>query len=96
MFHQFCIFVYKLKIIMEFLRQILSPFNGQISIEIPKTYTQKRFEVIVLPIDENTEKISIQSQMALFLSSLPKREPEISEEEIMSEVKAVRIKRYGK
>jgi hypothetical protein len=81
---------------MEFLRQILSPFKGQISIDIPKSYTQKRFEVIVLPIEDNSEKISIQAQMALFLSSLPKTEPDISEEEIMSEIKEVRSLRYGK
>ncbi|MCU0339297.1 MAG: hypothetical protein MUE30_05400 [Spirosomaceae bacterium] len=41
---------------MNALRQIISPENGKLLIEIPKEYQQKRFEVIVLPIDEPADK----------------------------------------
>lgn len=49
---------------MNALRQILTPSNGQLLIDIPKEYQQKRFEVIVFPIDEPAEKDSKKLAMA--------------------------------
>ncbi len=37
---------------MNALRQIVSPQNGRLWIDLPKEFSQKRFEVIVLPVDE--------------------------------------------
>jgi hypothetical protein len=75
---------------MNALRQIVSPFNGQILIDIPKEFKQKRFEVIVLPIDDISEKEILQTKMNLFLNTLPILEPNLSEDDILAEIKAVR------
>lgn len=79
---------------MNALRQILSPLNGQLLIDIPKEYQQKRFEVIVLPIEETPEQDILQAKMSAFLNTLPISEPAISETEILAEIKAVRKERY--
>jgi hypothetical protein len=80
---------------LDALRQILSPQDGRILINIPKEYKQKRFEVIVLPIEDVNEADTIQNKLSDFLKSLPKEEPSISEEEILKEVKKVRQERYN-
>ncbi|MBB3837208.1 hypothetical protein FHS57_001202 [Runella defluvii] len=79
---------------MNALRQILTPSNGQLLIDIPKEYQQKRFEVIVLPIDETTEQDILKAKMTAFLNTLPTTEPTITEAEILAEIKAVRKERY--
>ena len=40
---------------MNAIRQIVSPQNGRIWIDVPKEFAQKRFQVIVLPIEETDE-----------------------------------------
>ncbi len=42
--------------VMNALRQIVSPQNGRIWIDLPKEFSQKRFEVIVLPVEEPDEE----------------------------------------
>lgn len=79
---------------MNAIRQIVSPQNGRLLIEIPKEYQQKRFEVIVFPIDESDAKTQIQNKMAAFLATLPADEPELSEADIIAEIKSVRAARY--
>lgn len=81
---------------MDAIRQILSPSNGKLLIEIPEGYQQTRFEVIVLPIEDAQIKERIQEKMTAFLNTLPTDEPAITEEEIMAEIKAVRSERHGK
>ena len=79
---------------MNAIRQIVSPQNGRISIDLPNEFTQKRFEVIVLPIDETTEQDILKAKMTAFLNTLPTTEPTITEAEILAEIKAVRKERY--
>jgi hypothetical protein len=79
---------------MDALRQTLIPKDGKLTITLPKDYTQKKFDVIVLPIEENLEKKSLAEKMNLLLSSLPKNEPDITDEEILNEIKEVRKSRY--
>ena len=81
---------------MNALRQIVTPSNGQLLIDIPKEYQQKRFEVIVLPIDETTEQDILKDKMAAFLNTLPSTEPNITDAEILAEIKAVRKERYAR
>ena len=79
---------------MNAIRQIVSPLNGRISIDIPKEYQQKSFEVIILPIDEASDKEQIQAKMARFLQTLPVTEPDLTDADIMAEIKDVRAKRH--
>lgn len=79
---------------MNALRQIVSPQNGRLLIEIPKEYPQKRFEVIILPIDDTDTKTQLKTKMAAFLATLPADEPELSEADIIAEIKSVRTARY--
>ena len=81
---------------MNALRQIVSPQNGRLWIDLPKEYQQKRYEVIVLPIDEPSEKEQLQLKMAQFLDTLPADEPALTEAEIMAEIEAVRATRYAR
>ena len=81
---------------MNAIRQILSPANGKLLIDIPKEYQQKRFEVIVLPIEDTQTKEDLQEKINAFLKTLPTDEPNITEDEIMAEIKSVRTERYGK
>ncbi len=81
---------------MNAIRQIVSPQNGRLFIDLPKEFIQMRFEVIVLPIDESVEQTQLQRKMADFLATLPDNDPALSEEEIMAEVKAARTARYAK
>lgn len=81
---------------MDALRQILTPQNGKLSVKLPKEYTQKRFEVIVLPLDEPTEIEDIKSKINAFLETLPGSEPDITNNEILAEIKAVRQQRYDR
>lgn len=60
---------------MNALRQIVMPKNGKLSVQLPKEYTQKSFEVIVLPIDEPTNIEQIKAKMNAFLETLPDEEP---------------------
>lgn len=82
-------------IIMNALRQVLGPQNGQLIIDLPKEYQQKRFEVIVLPIDDTDIKTQIHIKMDTFLATLPSDETELSNAEILAEIKAVRTARYA-
>jgi hypothetical protein len=79
---------------MDVLREIVVPKNGKILVRIPKNYPQKRFEVIVIPI-EDTETDLLKAKMNAFLNTLPNAEPLLSEVEIIDEIKAVRQKRYA-
>lgn len=79
---------------MNALRQIVSPQNGQLLIDIPTEFQQKWFEIIILPIDEDINKERIQTKMSDFLNTLPLNEPDITEAEILAEIKAVRTERY--
>jgi hypothetical protein len=79
---------------MNALREIVSPKNGRLSIKIPKEYTQERFEVIVIPIEEKNINETIQRQMEKLLKLLPSQEPNISLEDIVSEIKTIRTERY--
>lgn len=81
---------------MNALRQIVSPQNGRLWIDLPKEYQQKRYEVIVLPIDEPSEKEQLQLKMTQFLDTLPADEPALTDAEIMAEIKAVRATRYAR
>lgn len=81
---------------MNAIRQIVSPSNGQLLIDIPKEYQQKRFEVIVLPIEDAQIRENLQEKINAFLNTLPADEPDMTEAEIMAEIKAVRTERYGK
>ncbi|CAN1560101.1 hypothetical protein MCERE19_02593 [Spirosomataceae bacterium] len=79
---------------MDALRQTLIPHEGKLTITLPKGYTQKKFDVIILPIDENQEKNALIEKMNLLISYLPGKEPDITDEEIMNEIKDVRKSRY--
>ncbi|WP_375444163.1 hypothetical protein [uncultured Fibrella sp.] len=79
---------------MNAIRQIVRPLNGRISIDIPKEYQQNSFEVIILPIDEVPDKEQIQAKMARFLETLPPTEPDLTDSDILAEIKDVRAKRY--
>ncbi|MBO0948312.1 hypothetical protein [Fibrella forsythiae] len=79
---------------MNAIRQIVSPLNGRISIDIPEEYRQKSFEVIILPIDDTSDKEQIQAKMARFLQTLPLTEPDLTDADILAEIKEVRAKRY--
>jgi hypothetical protein len=81
---------------MNAIRQIISPKNGKISIDIPKQYAQKRFEVIVLPLDEPIELDDIKAKMTAFLATLPAEEAPLTDVDILNEVKTVRSERYAK
>ena len=81
---------------MNALRQIVSQFEGKILIEIPKEFKQKKFEVILLPIEDSFENETLKAQISLFLDSLPRIEPDISEAEIIAEIKSVRKINFGK
>ena len=81
---------------MNALRQIVVPKNGKLSVQLPKEYTQKSFEVIVLPIDEPTDIELIRAKMNAFLETLPADEPDLTTDEILAEVKAVRKERYDR
>jgi hypothetical protein len=79
---------------MDAIRQTLAPQNGKLTITLPKEYKQKKFEVIVLPIEEHSEKKSLLEKMNLLISNLPKSNPDITDEDIIAEIKAVRKDRY--
>lgn len=79
---------------MNALREIISPKNGRLSIVIPKNFNQKRFEVIVIPIEDNEPTTFIKSQMDAFLKTLPNAEPQIDNDLILNEIKEIRQKRY--
>ena len=81
---------------MNALRQIVTPQNGRLSVQLPKEYTQKRFEVIVLPIDEPTDLELIKAKMKAFLETLPIEEPNVTTDEIVAEINTVRKERYDR
>ncbi|MBK6976633.1 MAG: hypothetical protein IPH28_05565 [Cytophagaceae bacterium] len=78
---------------MNAIRKTLKPRNGLLTIELPKDFTQKEFEVTVVPVEEKAQNISLQFKLKSLLESLPKSDPEISLEEIITEIKEVRKKR---
>jgi len=80
---------------MNAFRRIIRPENGKVMFDVPKEYDDQRIEVILLPLDDVIEKERIQDKINAFLVTLPDSEPEISEEEILKEIKEVRTKRYG-
>lgn len=81
---------------MNAFRQIIRSENGKLLIEIPKEYNnQQQFEVILLPFDESVEKEHLQRKIDSFLATLPDSEPQITDEEILLEIKKVRAKRYA-
>lgn len=80
---------------MNAFRRIITPENGKIMVDVPKEYGERRIEVILLPVDEAAEKERIENKINTFLSTLPESEPDISEEEILKEIREVRAKRYG-
>jgi hypothetical protein len=63
----------KKAILINALRQIVTTKNGVVSIRIPKEYTQKRFELIVLPIDKPTDFEQIKAKMNAFLKTFAYR-----------------------
>lgn len=75
---------------MNAIRKTLKPRNGLLTIELPKDFTQKEFEVTVVPVEEKAQNISLQFKLKSLLESLPKSDPEISLEEIITEIKEVR------
>lgn len=79
---------------MNAIRQIAVSLNGQILIDIPKEYKQKRFEVIILPIEETIEQDILKAKMNAFLNTLPTSEPNISDADILAEIKAIRHERF--
>jgi hypothetical protein len=81
---------------MNALRQIVTQKDGKLSVQLPKEYTQKSFEVIVLPIDEPTDIELIKAKINAFLETLPTDEPDLTTDEILAEVKAVRKDRYDR
>ena len=81
---------------MNALRQIVTQKDGKLSVQLPKEYTQKSFEVIVLPIDEPTDIELIKAKINAFLETLPTDEPDLTTDEILAEVKAVRKERYDR
>ncbi len=81
---------------MNALRKVLSPKNGLLSIRIPKKYTQKQFEVIAIPIEDQSEKMLIKAKMNAFIRTLPLNEPIIAESDIFNEIKLVRQTRHAK
>lgn len=81
---------------MNVLRQIVTPQNGKLSVQLPKEYTQKSFEVIVLPINEPTDIELVKAKMNAFLETLPADEPDLTTDEILAEVKAARQERYDR
>jgi hypothetical protein len=48
---------------MNALREIVSSKNGRISMRLPKQYTQQRFEVIVIPIEEKVFQDALSKTM---------------------------------
>ncbi len=81
---------------MNALREITTAQNGRISIIIPKEFKQKKFEVIVIPIDDIDEKMALKNKMTAFLKTLPTIEPDIDESMIMDEIKLIRKIRYDR
>ena len=79
---------------MNALREIVTAQNGRISILIPREFKQKRFEVIVIPIDDLDEKMALKNKMTAFLETLPKTEPAIDDAMILDEIKEIRKQRY--
>lgn len=75
---------------MNDIRSIFTPKNGQLLIDIPREYKQKRFEIIVIPIEESEEESILKAKMDAFVKTLPANEPDISEAEIILEIKSVR------
>jgi hypothetical protein len=82
-------------IIMNALREIVTSKNGLLSIRIPKEYTQRQFEVIVIPIEESSETTIIKAKMNAFIKSLPLHEPTITESDVLDEIQTVRHNRYA-
>ena len=81
---------------MDALREITTAQNGRISIIIPKKFKQKRFEVIVIPIDDIDEKMALKNKMTAFLKTLPTTEPDIDNSIVLDEIKLIRKKRYDR
>lgn len=83
---------------MNALRQFVTSVNGSLTIKLPKEYSQKKLEVIVMPATDdltgNTEQL--QSKINSLISNLPSAQPNITDQEIIDEVKMVRKLRHEK
>ena len=80
---------------MEAIRKYVTVKNNSIQLILPKEYNTRQVEVIILPVNgqeknKTNDFKELKKKWESFIAKLPTKEPSISDEEIIAEVKKVR------
>ena len=87
---------------MKAIRDIVKIKNNSIVYKLPKDFGADSAEVIIFPVQakktgsKSTDIHELRERWKSFCETLPEKEPEVSEDEIVSLVKEARAERYGK
>ena len=57
---------------MQAIRQIMDVTNNQLHVKLPASFISKRVEIIILPAEENDEKVSwVNEDIVPYAASMP-------------------------